>query len=73
MDLIGPFILKQKFNAIVSSGGVQSNRCRVVTIFSAMYKLDCTLVLHGDKESFFSQSGNAKIIRDTGVSLFFCE
>lgn len=58
-------------NAVVSTGGVQSNHCRAVGILAAQNHWPCTLVLHGDKERFYSESGNARIIKTSGANVIF--
>ncbi|MEC4266010.1 1-aminocyclopropane-1-carboxylate deaminase/D-cysteine desulfhydrase [Flagellimonas halotolerans] len=60
-------------NALVTTGGVQSNHCRAVALYSKKNKLECTLVLHGDKNRILSESGNAKIMRESGATLVFCD
>lgn len=73
MDAIAKDVLLQNANALVTTGGFQSNHCRAVAIFSAQYKIKCTLVLHGSKEAFEKQSGNAKIMRLSGADIVFVE
>jgi D-cysteine desulfhydrase len=73
MDEIAKKIVKGNYNAVVTTGGIQSNHCRAVAIYAVQHKLDCTLVIHGDEHQFRHQSGNAKIIRDSKVNLIFCE
>ena len=63
----------EKYNAIVSTGGIQSNHCRVTAVYCHKYNIDCTLVLHGDKKAFLNESGNAKIIRNTPSNIIFSE
>ncbi len=64
--------IKQKGgNAVVSTGGIQSNHCRAVAILAAQNHWACTLVLHGDKERFYSESGNARIIKTSGANVIF--
>lgn len=64
--------IKQKGgNAVVSTGGIQSNHCRAVAILAAQNHWPCTLVLHGDKERFYSESGNARIIKTSGANVIF--
>lgn len=62
----------EKYDALVTTGNIQSNHCRAVAVYAKKYGLECTLVLHGDKEDFYEQSGNSKIIRNTDVKLIFC-
>ncbi|MDM1405482.1 pyridoxal-phosphate dependent enzyme [Myroides marinus] len=73
MEYIGQDIFKKEAKSIVTTGGIQSNHCRAVAVFAAMNKLECTLVLHGDKNDFNSQGGNAKIMRDSGCKVVFAE
>lgn len=73
MDLIGHDIFIKKANAIVTTGGIQSNHCRAVAVFAVMNKLECTLVLHGDERAFRTDGGNARIMRDTGVTIIFAD
>lgn len=73
MDFIAKEIFRVKANALVTTGGIQSNHCRAVAVFAAQYGMRCTLVLHGDIKKFNEQSGNAKIMRDSGVDIIFTE
>ncbi|RYC51437.1 1-aminocyclopropane-1-carboxylate deaminase/D-cysteine desulfhydrase [Flagellimonas olearia] len=63
----------QGYNAIVTTGGIQSNHCRATAVYCQKYGMECTLVLHGNESEFHRQLGNAKIIRDTNASLNFCD
>lgn len=71
MDSIGKDIFMQNANALVTTGGWQSNHCRAVAIFAAQHSFECTLVLHGSIEDFEKQSGNAKIMRLSGAKIVF--
>lgn len=73
MDAIAKDIFLKNANALVTTGGIQSNHCRAVAVFAAQHKLKCTLVLHGSKEEFEKQSGNAKIMRLSGSEIVFVE
>src|SRR5690606_384154 len=73
MDYIGQAIIREKANALVTTGGIQSNHCRAVAVYAAQQKLYCTLVLHGSKKEFYQQSGNAKIMRLSGAKIVFVE
>ena len=64
-------IKKEKYKAMVTTGGIQSNHCRVTAVYCHKYNIDCTLVLHGDKNEFLTESGNAKIIRNTPSNIVF--
>lgn len=65
-------IVKNNNKAIVTTGGIQSNHCRVVALYCKKNNIKCTLVLHGGKENFDEQGGNAKIIRSTNAKIIFC-
>jgi len=73
MDAIAKDIFAKKANALVTTGGFQSNHCRAVAVFAAQHKMKCTLVLHGSREEFLQQSGNAKIMRFSGAEIVFVE
>lgn len=66
-------IVDNKYSAIVTTGGVQSNHCRAVALYCKRYNLNCTLVIHGDENRFNNESGNAKIIRQSEANLIFCD
>jgi D-cysteine desulfhydrase len=68
-----PTLLENNYSAIVTTGGIQSNHCRVVALYSQKHNLQCTLVIHGDRECFLSESGNAKLIRNTKAETVFCK
>lgn len=73
MDAIAVDIFNQNANALVTTGGIQSNHCRAVAVFSAQHGMACTLVLHGSKEAFYNQTGNAKIMRLSGADIVFVD
>lgn len=73
MDAISRDIFMKKADALVTTGGIQSNHCRAVAVFAAMNGLKCSLVLHGSKEEFCRQTGNAKIMRMSGAKVIFVE
>ncbi|WP_299581804.1 pyridoxal-phosphate dependent enzyme [uncultured Sunxiuqinia sp.] len=60
-------------NAIVTTGGIQSNHCRVVALACAQHGWKCHLILHGNKEAFYNQKGNALIMRMCGAAIQFVE
>lgn len=66
-------IIENEYNAIVTTGGIQSNHCRVSALFAAQMKMQCTLVLHGSKEEFNKAKGNALLMRMTGAEIVFVE
>ncbi|MCK4745811.1 MAG: pyridoxal-phosphate dependent enzyme [Bacteroidales bacterium] len=66
--------IKQKHcDAVVTTGGIQSNHCRVVALACTLNNWKCKLVLHGSKEQFFSEKGNALLMRMTDAQLEFVE
>lgn len=73
MDYIAKDILLKKANALVTTGGVQSNHSRAVAVFAAQHGMQTTLVLHGSKEDFEHQTGNAKVMRLSGSKIVFVE
>lgn len=60
-------------NAVVTTGGIQSNHCRALAILSAQRGWKCTLVLHGNAEDFKKQNGNALVMRLSGANIIFTE
>src|SRR5690606_903669 len=71
MMALHPSLEQGNFTAVVTTGGTQSNHCRATALYCQKYQLKCTLVLHGGKEGeFLRQSGNAKLIRESGAELF---
>lgn len=63
--------IKPQFNAIVTTGGIQSNHCRVTALMCAKNNWKCTLILHGNKEKFYQEKGNALIMRMCGAETRF--
>ena len=66
-------IKSKKYNAIVTTGGIQSNHCRATALYCHKYNIDCTIVFHGNKKDFYTQSGNAKIVKNTPSNIVFSE
>lgn len=60
-------------NAIVTTGGIQSNHCRVTALMAAKNGWSCLLVLHGNKTRFENENGNAAIIRAINPQVIFVE
>jgi len=73
MHYIGRYIIANQHDAIVTTGGIQSNHCRAVAVFAARNKIKCTLVLHGSKSKFYNGGGNSKIIRLSGAECVFVD
>lgn len=66
-------IVSENYDAIVTTGGIQSNHCRATALYCQQNKIDCTLVIHGSEDKFLTQSGNAKIIRQSEAKVIFCD
>lgn len=60
-------------NAVVTTGGIQSNHCRVTAILAANKGWKCKIVYHGKKERFYSEKGNALLVRKTGAEVVFVD
>jgi len=71
MASIIPDIERNKCNAIVTTGGIQSNHCRVAAMACAAKGWKCRLILHGSKEKFTSEKGNALLMRLSGAETEF--
>lgn len=70
LNIIREVILNQN-NAIVTTGGIQSNHCRVTALACAKYGWKCRLILHGSEQEFHNQKGNALIIKMCGADVQF--
>lgn len=62
-----------RYDAVVTTGGIQSNHCRVVALACAERGWMCKLVLHGSREQFFEEKGNALLMRRSGAQVEFVE
>lgn len=70
---IHSLLINNNHNAVVTTGGVQSNHCRVTALMAAKNGWECHLVLHGDEDRFEKENGNAAIIRATNTKVTFVE
>lgn len=61
------------FNAIVTTGGVQSNHNRAMAALAAKKGWACRLVCHGSEARFLSEGGNASLVRAFGAETEFVE
>lgn len=59
------------FDAVVTTGGIQSNHCRVVALACAERGWKCKLVIHGSRGQFHSEKGNALLMRRSGATVEF--
>lgn len=62
-----------QMDAVVSTGGIQSNHCRVAALACAERGWPCKLILHGSREQFLAEKGNALLMRRSGAQLEFVE
>lgn len=60
-------------DALVTTGGVQSNHCRAMALLAAKRGWCCHLVYHGTRERFDRERGNALLVRLSGASMEFVE
>lgn len=61
------------FDALVTTGGTQSNHARVVAILAAQNGWRCRLVLHGDPNEAASPSGNLLLMLLAGAEVEIVE
>lgn len=73
MQFIGKDIISGGYNAVVTTGGIQSNHCRAVALWAAENGVSCHIVFHGSEERFFNESGNALLVRLSGCTYEFVE
>lgn len=71
IEYIAKDIIVEKSNAVVTTGGVQSNHCRALAVKSAQMGWACTLVIHGSEEKFNKQNGNSLLMRMSGAKIIF--
>lgn len=67
------FLKENGYNAVVTTGGIQSNHNRAVALMAARNGWKCHLVYHGTEERFNSEKGNALLVRMSGASMEFVE
>lgn len=60
-------IRKQRGDALVSCGGLQSNHARVVALTAAAQRWPCRLVLHGDPAALKAPAGNLLLMLLAGA------
>lgn len=59
------------YNAIVTTGGVQSNHNRAMALLAAKNNWECHIVYHGNKERYLREKGNALLVRNSGAEVEF--
>ncbi len=60
-------------NALVTTGGIQSNHNRAMALLAAKNGWKCHLVYHGTEERFYAEKGNALLVRKSGATIEFVE
>lgn len=71
INYIADDIIKHKCNAVVTTGGIQSNHCRALAIKAVQLGWACTIVIHGDKDAFYNQNGNSLLMRMSEANIVF--
>lgn len=66
-------IEKKGCNALVTTGGIQSNHCRAIALLAARRGWKCHIVYHGTRERFYAEKGNALFVRKSGAIVEFVE
>lgn len=61
------------FDALVTTGGIQSNHNRAMAALAAQNGWACHIVYHGSRERFEQGGGNAALVRAFGASVEFVE
>lgn len=64
---------KKSYNALVTTGGIQSNHARATAIAAAENRWPCTLVLHGDQATLDKPASNLLLSQLTGAKLVVCQ
>lgn len=67
------YLKEHGYNAVVTTGGIQSNHNRSIALMAARNGWKCHLVYHGTEERFHAEKGNALLVRMTGASVEFVE
>jgi len=60
---------KENCNALVTTGGLQSNHCRIVSLFAAEKGWRCKLVLHGNSSYLKKPTGNLLLMIISGAEI----
>lgn len=58
-------------NALVTTGGIQSNHCRAIALLAARKGWRCHIVYHGSQERYEQERGNALLVKMSGASVEF--
>ena len=61
------------YNAVVTTGGIQSNHNRAIALMAARNGWKCHIVYHGTEQRFLAEQGNALLVRLSGAETEFVE
>lgn len=64
-------VLDKGADALITTGGIQSNHCRAIALLCARRGWKCKIVYHGTRERFESEKGNALVVRMCGAETEF--
>lgn len=67
------YALANGYNALVTTGGPQSNHARATAIVAAQYGLPCHLVITLDSKKLYMNTGNILLMKMAGAEIEFCE
>lgn len=67
------YLKENGYNAVVTTGGIQSNHNRAIALMAARNGWKCHLVYHGTAKRFYAEKGNALLVRMSGASVEFVE
>lgn len=67
------YLKENGYNAVVTTGGIQSNHNRAIALMATRNSWKCHLVYHGTEERFHAEKGNALLVRMTGATVEFVE
>ena len=67
------YFLDNGINAMVTTGGIQSNHNRAIALMATRNGWKCHLVYHGSADRFYEEKGNALLVRSTTATTEFVE
>lgn len=67
------YFLDNGINAMVTTGGIQSNHNRAIALMATRNGWNCHLVYHGSADRFYEEKGNALLVRSTTATTEFVE
>ncbi|WP_282918419.1 1-aminocyclopropane-1-carboxylate deaminase/D-cysteine desulfhydrase [Porphyromonas macacae] len=67
------YMIKNGYNAIVTTGGIHSNHNRAMALIATRNNWPCHLVYHGKRERFFNECGNPQLVKATNATYEFVD